>query len=169
MLTPGEVDYLNKIPCGKLVKVYPYNGKVENVVDEIVTSIRQIFPFLRIRHMSASALRISGQNDVDIYIFSDQKDFEKYLPKLTKLFGEALQRHETFCEWKFQKDDFDVELYLTEEDSDTMQNHIRVFEILNSDSVLLKEYEDLKSSMDGKSFRVYQKEKYKFYHKILDK
>lgn len=168
MLTPDEKDYLSKIPADRIVNIYPYNPKAEGVANEIISSVKQLNSSLEIKHMGASALEISGQNDLDIYVFSDPKDFNKYLPGLIKFFGEPLHKHETFCEWKFQKEGFDIELYLTAKDSKTIQKQIKVFEILKNNPNLLKEYERLKESMNGKSFREYQEKKYEFYHSILD-
>jgi GrpB-like predicted nucleotidyltransferase (UPF0157 family) len=119
--------------------------------------------------MGASVLKISGQNDIDIYMFSDPKDFDNYLPGIIEIFGEPIHKHDTFCEWKFQKEGLDIELYLTAKDTPTMQKQIKVFEILKNNSYLLKEYEQLKDSMNGKSFREYQEKKYHFYHRILEK
>ena len=169
MLTSDELDYLNKIPADKTVKIYPYNPKITEVVEEIVDSINKAYPDLEIKHMGASALKISGQNDIDIYTFSDPKNFDRYLPGLTKLLREPLHKHETFCEWKFKKEGIDIEFYLTAKDSKTMQKQIRVFEKLRDNSDLLKEYENVKSSMNGKSFKEYQEKKYEFYHRILEK
>jgi len=169
MFTPDEIDYLNKIPKSKIVKIYPYNPISVIIAKEIIASVKNIYPDLDVKHMGASALKISGQQDLDIYAFSTPADFRKYLPDLIKLFGKPLHKHETFCEWKFQKDKFYIEFYLTAKDSPTMQKQIKVFEILNNNPDLLKEYEDLKSSMNGKSFKEYQEKKYRFYHKILRK
>ena len=47
------------------------------------------------------------------------------------------------------------------------ERQIKVFEILKSDEKLLKEYEELKLSFDGKSYKDYQRAKYEFYNKIL--
>lgn len=168
MLTPDEIDYLKKIPEDKIVKIYPYDPKTSEIAQEIIKTIKQTYPNLVVEHMGASALKISGQNDLDIFAFSDPKDFGKYLPGLTKLFREPLHKHETFCEWKFKKDGFDVEFYLTARDSKTMQRQIETFENLKNNPDLLKEYEQLKLSMNGKSFKEYQEKKYEFYHKILD-
>jgi len=165
MLTPDEIDYLNKIPKDKKVKIYPFDPKVTEIAEEINNSIHKIYSDLEIKHMGASALKISGQNDIDIYAFSNPKDFDKYLTGLIKLFGKPLHKHETFYEWKFKKDDFDVEFYLTE----PPKEHIKIFEILKSNLNLLKEYKNLKASMNGKSFREYQEKKYEFYHRILDR
>lgn len=169
MLTPDEIDYLKKIPVNKIVKISPLNPKTTEIVEEIINRIHEIYPDLEIKHMGASALGISGQNDIDIYAFSDPIDFDKFLPGLVKLFGEPLHKHETFCEWKLQKDGFYIELYLTAKNPSTMKKQTKVFEILKNNPDLLKEYEKLKESMNRKSFKVYQERKYEFYHRILDK
>lgn len=168
MLTDDEIDYLNKIPINKKALIYPFNSKITSIADDIADSIIQIYPDLEVRHMGASALKISGQNDIDIYAFSDPKDFKKYLPGLVKIFGKPVHKYKTFCEWKFKKDGIDVEFYLSEKNSKTMQRQIEVFETLKNNQNLLREYESLKLSMNGKSFKEYQKKKYKFYHKILN-
>src|SRR3989344_500879 len=164
MLTRDEKDFLKKIPADKIVRIYPFNGKVFKTAENIIQSIKEIYPNLEAKHMGASALGISGQNDLDIYAFSDPKDFGNYVPGLVKLFGEPLHKHETFIEWKFSKDGFDIELYLTSSDSPSMKRQIAVFEILKNDKKMLKEYEKLKYSMSGKPFRDYQRKKYEFYN-----
>lgn len=168
MITSDDKDYLSKIPMDKIVRILPYNPKVKMVFNEINTPINGIYPKLEVKHMGASALEISGQNDVDIFAFSNPLDFDKYLPGLTKLFGEPLHRHETFIEWKFKKEDLDVEFYLTAKDSETMKKQITSFEILKNNKDLVNEYEKLKWSLNGKPFREYQEKKYEFYHKILE-
>jgi len=168
MLNQDEIDYLSKIPIGKKISIYPFDSKVTKVVEDLTQSINNVFPDLKVKHMGASALEISGQNDIDIYAFSDPSDFKKYLLGLINLFGKPQHKHETFIEWKFTKDNFDIEFYLTAKDSGTMKRQIAVFEILKNNNDLLKEYEKLKESMNEKSFREYQEKKYEFYHRILD-
>lgn len=168
MLTKDETDFLNKIPTDKKFHIYPFDPKVAKIAGDLIQSINNIYPDLEVKHMGASALRISGQNDIDVYAFSNPSSFDKYLSGLVSLFGEPLHKHETFCEWKFKRDEFDIELYLTAKDTETMQKQIRVFETLKGNKNLLKEYEKLKESMNGKSFKEYQEKKYEFYHRILD-
>lgn len=169
MLTKDQKNYLNKIPANKKVKISPFNKKVTKTADEIIDAIRKIYPSLEVIHMGTSALGISGQNDIDIYAFSDPSNFDKYLPGLTKLFGKSTGKHNTFIEWNFNKNGFGVEFYLTAPDSETMMQQITVFKTLKANKKLLKEYENLKSTMDGQSFRDYQRKKYEFYNKILKK
>lgn len=168
MLSKDEIDYLEKISKNKKVYIYPFDPKLIETAEEIIKTINNIYPNLEIKHMGASALKISGQNDLDIYAFSNPTNFGKYLPGLTKILGEPIRKHETFIEWGFDKYGFSVQFYLTQKDSLTMQKQIKVFEILKNNPDLLKEYENLKSSLNGKSFKEYQVKKYEFYHKILN-
>jgi GrpB-like predicted nucleotidyltransferase (UPF0157 family) len=167
MLTSDEKDFLSKIPADKSVHIYPFDPTINKITEGIIKSINTIYLDLEVKHMGASALEISGQNDVDVYAFSNSSNFDKFLPGLIKLFGEPINQHKTFCEWKFKKDNFDIEFYLTVKDLETIQKQIKVFETLKNNRGLLKEYEALKASMNGKSFRQYQEKKYDFYHRIL--
>jgi len=168
MLTRDEEDYLSKIPDDEVVKICPFNPNIGKIVKKIITSIHDVYPNLEIRHTGASALGVSGQKDIDIYAFSNPKGFKEYLPGLTGILGKHLHKHQTFMEWKFEKEGYDIEFYLADPNSKTMKRQIKVFEILKNDKKLLKEYEELKRSLDGKSFKEYQKKKYEFYHRLLD-
>lgn len=169
MFSKDEKDYLSKIPVNKKVRIFPFDKNTSKTAKKIILSINEIYPDLEVKHMGASALKISGQKDIDIYAFSNLKNFYKYTSGLIKLFGEPKNKHKTFYEWKFKKDGFDIEFYLTAKDSETMKKQIKVFETLNSNKNLLIEYEQLKESMNGKSFKEYQEKKYKFYHRIINK
>ncbi len=58
-------------------------------------------------------------------------------------------------------------MYLTDPTTPSMQEQIKTFEILKNDPKLLKEYEQIKLSADGQSFREYMRRKYEFFNKIL--
>lgn len=167
MLTKEERDYLSKIDPRRKVSIHPYDPKGKTLGEAIVKQIEKHFPDLKVLFMGSVALRISGQKDIDIYALADPKDFDKYLPIFEKLFGKVDKQgkyvKKTFIEWKFIKDGYEIEVYLTE----PPERQIQVYEVLKSNKKLLKKYEDLKSSFDGKSYKDYQKAKYEFYNKIL--
>jgi len=162
MLTKDEKKYLAKISASKRASVKPFDPKAKETGDLIVKKIEEKLPTARVLFMGATALRIAGQDDIDIYVLAKQKNFDKYLPTLKKLFGKPKHTHKTFVEWKFEENSYPVELYLTE----PPQKHIKIYEILKSNQKLLKEYENLKLSFDGKSYKDYQKAKYEFYHEV---
>ena len=166
-LTKDQKKYLRKIPVNKIVKIYPFDRNISKVSKKIIQAVKVIYPDLEIRHLGASALGISGQNDLDIYAFANPSGFDKFLPGLIKLFGKPLHKHETFIEWNFIKSGFAIQFYLTDPNSSSMKDQIKVFEILKKNGKLLSRYEILKKTMNGKSFREYQRKKYDFFNKVL--
>lgn len=167
MLSPGEEDFLSKIPGDKIVTVKPYDEKIAWVAEEIIGKIKRALPELEVRFMGASALGISGQGDIDIYIFSSPEDFDKHLSELEEIFGPKVPSI-SIIKWAFLKEGHEVEIYLTDPTSEAMKKQIKIFEILQKDVALRDGYERLKESMSGKPFGEYQRKKYEFYHRILD-
>jgi len=169
MLTKDEKDYLSKVDPSRKVSIHPFDPKGKALGESIVKQIKNHSPDLEVLFMGSVALGIVGQKDIDIYALADLEDFGKYLPTFEKLFGKLDKQgkyvKKTFVEWKFQKDGYEVEVYLTE----SPERQIKVFEILKSNKKLLKEYENLKLSFNGKRYKDYQKAKYEFYNRILEK
>ncbi|OGM29481.1 hypothetical protein A2630_00605 [Candidatus Woesebacteria bacterium RIFCSPHIGHO2_01_FULL_44_10] len=167
MLTKEENDYLSKIDPNRKVSIHPFNSKGKKLGEAIVKQIKKSFSNLKVLFMGSVALEISGQKDIDIYALANMEDFDKYLPTFEKLFGEVNKQgryvKKSFVEWKFNKDGYEIEVYLTE----PPDRQIKVYEILRSNNKLLKEYEDLKLSFDGKNYKDYQRAKYEFYNRIL--
>lgn len=168
MLSADEEDYINKIPNNKKVFIKPYDKSVGITANSIIKRLQNELPGLEIKHMGASALEISGQNDIDIYIFSKPNEFDKYIPIVERHYGKPESAKYDSIAWKFVESGFDIELYLTDPTSNPMKKQIEVFEVLKKQSGLREEYEALKESLNGKSFKEYQKKKYEFYHRILD-
>lgn len=168
MLTKEEKDYLSKIDPGRKVSIHPFDQNGKALGEAVVKQIKNYFPNLEVLFMGSVALGISGQKDIDVYVLAKPKDIDKYLPTFEKLFGKIDKKgkyvKKTFVEWKFQKGGYEIEIYLTE----PPERQIKVYEILKSNQKLLKEYEDLKLSFDGKSYKDYQKAKYEFYNRILE-
>lgn len=167
MLSQKEKRYIRSIPQSKVVKIKPFNLKATKVANEIIQKVKEAAPNLRVIHMGASGLGISGQRDLDIYALAKPERFKDHLPDLIRLFGKPKSEKPNSVAWEFDDKGYSIEFYLTDPNSRSMKRQISVFEILKGNKKLLKEYERLKESMDGKSFRDYQRKKYEFYHRIL--
>jgi len=166
MLTENQEKYLQKISADKIVRIVPFDPKISGIVQEIKDKVINAGINLEVKFMGASALGISGQGDIDLYIFCPEKDFQIYLPKLEEIFGPKVQGI-TITKWQLEKEGHEIEMYLTDPNTPSMQEQIKVFEILKNDPLLLKKYEEIKSSADGQSFREYMKRKYEFFNRIL--
>ncbi len=169
MLTEDEKDFLARIPDDKIVKVMSLDPHTNDVAEDIIASIRAEYPDVKAVHMGATGLGISGQGDVDIYVLANRGKFSSFLPGLVDLFGKPTKEKPDSITWEFLEDGFQVTVYLANANSEAMRRQLVVFNTLKSNPVLLQEYAVLKESMSGKSYREYQRVKYEFYHRILEK
>ncbi len=166
MLTSSQEKYLQKIPENQTVSIKPFDPKAKGVASDIIAEIKQIVPKLKVLFMGAAALGIAGQNDLDLYILCPEKDFAKYLSKLEEHFGKRVQGI-SIIKWEFTRGGFPVELYLTDPETPLMKEQIQLFELLKSDPILRKEYEQIKLDSEGISFREYMRRKYEFFNRVL--
>ena len=121
MLTDDEKDYLSKIPPQKKVRIRPFRQKTSDVSNKLVRSIKVKYPDLKILHMGASGLGISGQGDIDIYAFANPTHFPKYLSGIIKVLGEPKSYNPDSVAWKLNQDGHDIEFYLTNPESESMK------------------------------------------------
>ncbi len=168
MLTADQEKYLFTIPEDKIADIKAFDAKVRIVAEDIIKEIERDVPGLEIFFGGASALGIAGQNDIDINLLGNPDEYEKFTPSLIGLFGEPAKTSPTLVKWELVRGGFDVELYLTDRNSPVLQEQIKTFEILHSNPELKNEYEKIKISANGLSFREYMKRKYEFFNKILN-
>jgi len=165
MITQKEQNYLDNLSpeeAGRIISITPYSSEVHEIAEKVMAKIKSILPDADVRFMGASALKISGQNDIDIYVLTDTLNHPKYLSVLNELFGE-----QTKHKWHWLEKGYEVSVYLSDAADPDQKRQIDMFELLRSNREILNEYEALKSSMNGKTYREYQTAKYEFYNKIL--
>lgn len=95
MLTPDEEKYLKSLPAdeaGRIVHVDPYNTGIAGIADSIIKKLAAQLPAgTDIQFMGASALKISGQNDIDIYVLVPESEHSVYLSKLESILGKQVK------------------------------------------------------------------------------
>jgi hypothetical protein len=167
MLTEGQIKYLAKVPDDQKMVVRPFNPRGLEIAEKIIEDIKLLNSDLDVMILGSLALKISGQEDIDISAFCIKSEQYKYLDNFKKLFGEPTRQTQNSVGWDFQKENFNVGVWLTDPTSKTTQGQIRVFNMLKSDPVLLKEYERIKEDAKNLSYKEYQIRKYEFYNRIL--
>lgn len=166
MLLPGQKDYIFKLSPERArakVSIKPWDSRIPAVAEKIIKKIKDKIPDADIRFMGASALKISGQNDIDIYVLCSNKDRDIYTEKLKEIFGEKTKEKK----WKFLESRFEVSIYINNPEDQKQKEQIEIFEIFKNNLKILKKYEELKLSMNGKTYKEYQIAKYEFYNKVL--
>ena len=167
MLTPNQEKYLQTIPADKKVVFKPYSSRIQEIAHKIIAKINSAVPELQIAWIGASALGISGQDDIDLNILSTQSEYHHYLPKLKQMFDIPVKENSALVKWEFNRDGYDVELYLTDRDSEGLKEQVKIFEMLRDNPLLLREYEQMKQAASSLPFREYMRRKYEFFNKVL--
>ena len=167
MLSPDEQNYLDHLlpeKAEEIIVIKPYDPGLENIANDVIQEIHATIPDANIRFMGASELGISGQNDIDVYVLGSSGRLGGWILKLNELFGEQIKG-----KWQFNRDGFEISIYAADPESPTQKKQIEVFEKLKGNKSILKDYEKLKESMNGKTYKDYQIAKYEFYHALLNK
>lgn len=165
MLTEGQKNYLAKLPperANRTIKINSYDPRTKEIAEAIINRVKEIIPEADIRFMGSSSLGISGQNDVDIYIICPAELREAYSSKLSYVPLEKLQN-----KWKGSKDEIEISVYLSNSEDPKFKEQLDIFKILKNNPQILKDYKDLKRSMNGKTYKDYQIAKYEFYNHVL--
>lgn len=166
MLRPEEDKYLKGLPAdeaGRIIYVYPYNPDIAGIAQGVIEKLAGLLPAgADIRFMGASALGISGQNDIDIYMLAPENEHSVYLAKLEAILGKQIKH-----KWYWYEQGYEVSVYLADPESPSQKRQIDMHAALQNSPELLREYEQLKSAMNGKTYTEYQTAKYEFYNKVL--
>ncbi len=165
---PKNYLYIFTYSTRQKVHIEPYNPRIAEVSQALRERIEGLGLGLKIHLIGSAHLGISGQRDIDIFIESPERDFEKYVPALIDLFGSFKRKSRDFIEWLFVTEGYEVELVLIDPKSIKFQDQLATFHLLGSSQDILRAYEQLKLSAhkESVSMREYQKRKLLFFHRI---
>jgi len=165
-MTEGERKYLAELSlerAGKIIHIQPYDPKIAGVARRVMVQISNVLPDADVRFMGASALCISGQNDIDVYVLSPAEYQAHSVSQLTSIFGAEQKR----AKWNWLEDGFEVSVWVRDPNTLKIKEQLRIFELFSTRPDILKEYEALKCSCNGKTYFQYQVAKYDFYNRVL--
>ena len=167
MLTEGQIKYLAKVPDDQKMVVKPFNPRGLEIAEEIISSIKAFEPDLEVLLIGSLALKIAGQEDIDISAYCVKEEQPKHIDSFKKLFGEPTRQTANSTGWDFQRENFSVSVWLTDPTSETTKAQRQLFEILRDNPELLKEYEQIKLEAKDLTYKKYQTKKYEFFNRIL--
>jgi hypothetical protein len=167
MCTPEEIAYLATLDPSELVDNSPFDSERFQLGQEIVGALQKRVPHLRVLLTGALALRISGQNDIDVCVLCGSDRFDVYLPILRDMLGQEASKGATSVRWEPKQWGPKVTVYLTDPNVPAMDRQLSVQTILICKPELLSEYDRLKAEAAPLGLREYQRTKYEFYNDIL--
>lgn len=169
MLTLKQKKWIDHLSESNKIVIKPYDSTAPEKFEKVKARIQKVLgEKIKVEHCGATALKISGQDEIDIYIPVSPKDFGKLLIPLEKFFGEPkslypLERAR-FVTIEGGKR---VDIFLINKDDDDWKNGVRFETYLKTHSKALDEYRKLKENGNGLSVREYYRRKINFINKIL--
>lgn len=148
------------------IKIYEYDQCSKGIAENIISKIKNKFPFLKIHFIGSSALGIAGCRDIDIFIESDPADFIKFSGFFEKEFGKPVNFKNYFIEWNFLDNGWEVDILLIDPSSEKFKYQVGIVSFLAENNNFLSKYERLKWKMNGMSEMRYEYEKNKFFSKV---
>lgn len=170
MLTKEQQKWLDHLSDTKKIAIVPYNPKTKEVFKIIKAELIKILGKVQILHRGSTALKISGQGEIDLYIPVNKKDFDNYVRKLSKYFGEpgSLYKLERARFVKYI-DNIKIEIFVINKNNSGWKTSVKFEKYLKGNPQTLAEYERLKSKANGQSIRKYYTLKTIFINKILNR
>lgn len=167
MLTEDQIKYLATVPDNKRMTIRPFNPKGLDIAGQIIKDIKSVEPDLEVVLMGSLALKIWGQEDIDINVFCIKSRQVNHLDNFKNLFGQPSRQGKNYIGWDFQRDGFSVDIRLTDPTSKNTIAQIEVFNLLKNNPNLLKEYEKIKKEARHSTYKEYQTRKFEFFNKVL--
>ena len=164
MLTESQKEYLEKIPKDSNADIKPWDPESAKFAENLVKQLEE-FTVLEVFWEGSLALGIPGQNDIDLYIFSEPENFNDNLPKVISVLGEPTYVLEDKIIWRVVKNGYKIDASLGSKNLKGAQNDVTFFNSLKEKPELLQEYIDLKQG--DLSAREYYQKKNEFYNRVI--
>ena len=166
MLTEGQKSYLANIPESSVANIHPWDFEVARYAEELIRQIGQ-GTGLEVLWIGSLALGVVGQNDIDLYIFTEPQYFAKHLPSVVRYLGNPTYKLEEKVLWRVTKDGHKIDASLISKNNPEVRRDVFFFNSLKNDPDLLKEYTSLKTP--GLSVRDYYVRKSEFYNRVTER
>ena len=169
MLTPAQEQWLNHLSDTGAVTIVPYDPECEEKFKSIKQRIQSVLGNnTEVLHRGASALGISGQAEIDIYIPVSQENFDAAVAEIQKTFGKPysvypLERTKFILFARQTK----MEIMVVNQSCKSWIDGELHFNYLKKHPEALEKYRKLKEEGAGLSNRAYYRRKIEFINEIL--
>ncbi|MDP3888788.1 MAG: GrpB family protein [bacterium] len=171
MLTPDQEKWIDHLSDKDKISIFPFDPTAEEKFRIVRRKIQDALgKDLPVEHHGATALGISGQDEIDVYIPTSPVRFNSLIDPLKSLFGEPrslypLER----VRFVTEEDGKHVDVFLVNQEDEGWKNAVLFEEYLKSHPEALEEYRQLKESGNDLSVREYYQRKIEFINEILSK
>ena len=171
MLTPEQEKWISHLSKVDKIKIIPFDPACLEKFEKLKEKIIKALGFeIRIEHHGATNLRISGQDEIDVYVPVSPDKFNEYVLLMRGLFGEArscypLER----ARFVTEEDGKHIDIFVINKEHKGWNDCIKFEKCLLSNSKALDRYRVLKESASGQNIQEYYRRKIEFINEILDR
>ena len=169
MITKAQQKWLEHLSDADKIVVRPYDPKSPDILKRIKKEIISKIGTVNVYHRGASYLKISGQDEIDVYVPVVPKDFDKYVGKMTRAFGKPGSLY-PLVRARFRIPGYEKHIdvfIINRKDKGWIDSEVFT-KYLKTHRDILEEYKDLKEKGNGLSVREYYTKKIIFVNEILN-
>lgn len=171
MITKSQQKWLDHLSDSDEIIIKPYDSESEKLFKEVKEKVVTCLgKEPKVLHRGASYLKISGQDEIDIYVPVAPSSFDQTVSKMKETFGEPRSLY-PLVRARFRLEGYNKHIdvfVINQEDKGWVDSEIFTNYLLShKDS--LEQYRKLKESGNGLSTKAYYTQKTEFINTILVK
>ncbi len=171
MLTLKQEKWIAHLKDDDHIVIKPYDQTAPEKFESVKKKIQSILGnVIKVEHHGATSLKISGQDEIDIYIPVPLENFNSFIPQLTQLFGNPRSLYQLErARFITNEDGKHIDIFLINETSPDWINAINFEKYLRENPKALDDYRKLKEECTGLSTREYYRKKIEFINAVSEK
>lgn len=170
MITKDQQKWLDHLRTDDEIVIKPFDPESPKIFEEIKDRVVDALGEVRVEHRGASALGISGQDEIDIYVPVAPNDFDGTVTKMSSAFGEPRSNY-PLVRARFHLEGYEKNIdvfVINEEDAGWVDSEIFTNWLLTHKEAL-EEYKKMKERGAGLSTKEYYTRKIEFINGVLIK
>lgn len=169
MINEEQQKWLDHLSDTKKVVIVAWDPTCEEKFLQIKNQIQNLLGKQQIvEHRGASSLKISGQDEIDIYIPVSKEKYNETVNLITKVYENPKSNYSLKrARFVTEIDGKHVDVFVINKTDEGWKNSELFHNYLLSSPKALEEYRKLKEDLSGKSIKEYYKEKTEFINEIL--
>ena len=171
MLTPAQQKWVDHLSDTDKIEIFPYDPKAPEKFEQIKSEVQPVIGTeFEVLHRGASAMGISGQKEIDVYIPMPADRIEELASKMEVVFGKPKSVYpKERTKFYGRIDGTRIEIMLTNQNHQSWIDGEKHFNYLKQNPEALEQYRKLKEDGNGVSVREYYRRKIEFINEILNK
>ena len=164
MLKKDQEKWIAHLSSESKIKIIPFDSSCEEKFEQVRQIIQsKLGRSVLVEHRGATSLKISGQDEIDVYIPVQPETFNDYIFPLTKLFGKP-KSHYPLERARFvtSVDEKRIDVFLINNKCSGWLDGVKFEKYLKEHQEVLEKYEQLKEYCSGMSTREYYRRKIEF-------